>query len=157
MKPSLCKTGFQNRKFGIPKTGNEEKPDFPPQKIKSTQWHRLFVITRMIFFSFVFFFFSFMRDAQWSRLSIFCSEIYLIVPNSDTFSRFKFPFNVSIWILKKQVSSSFKLFDASLKSFFSNARLHSEQNFRQLSQCANIMYDSWSTIFHVFFHYKAFF
>ena len=31
-----------------------------------------------------------MRDAQWSRLSIFCSEIYLIVPKSDTFSRWKF-------------------------------------------------------------------
>ena len=40
----------QNRKWGIPKTGNEEKPDFPLKKIKSTQWHRLFVITRMIFF-----------------------------------------------------------------------------------------------------------
>jgi len=49
------------------------------------------------------------------------------------------------------------LFDASLKSFFSDARLHSEQNFRQLSQCANIMYDSWSTIFHVFFPLQRFF
>jgi len=79
MKLSLCKTGFQNwksgfqnRKLGIPKTGNEEfqKPEMRKSLISPSK-NQVNTVTSTIcdnqndlFFSFVFFFFSFMRDAH---------------------------------------------------------------------------------------------
>ena len=114
-----------------------------------------------LFFSFVFFFFSFMRDAQWSRLSIFVQKLIRQVFQILMFFRFYFNFNLDFETQQQFITFLAFLnltlqFDASLKSFFSDARLHSEQNFRQLPQCANIMYDSWSTIFHVFSTTKLF-